>query len=130
MRMDGQQFDALILRLQRTIDRRHAISGLVAGSAALAGIPLSAEAKKRGKRKKKRCGRLQATCRSNKACCPGRTGRVCANNDKDVHVAEAATFVACHSMRLAATMRASAAFCSNGRTAGQLATIALPTPDR
>ena len=49
--MDGQQFDALILRLQRTIDRRHVVSGLVAGSAALAGIQISAEAKKRGKRK-------------------------------------------------------------------------------
>ncbi len=82
--MDGQQFDALILRLQRTIDRRHVVSGLVAGSAALAGTQISAEAKKRGKRKKKRCGRLQARCRSNKECCPGKTGRVCASNDKDV----------------------------------------------
>jgi len=82
--MDGQQFDALILRLQRTIDRRHVVSGLVAGSAALAGIQISAEAKKRGKRKKKRCGRLQARCRSNKECCPRKTGRVCASNDQDV----------------------------------------------
>jgi hypothetical protein len=82
--MDADRFDHLTIRLQRAVDRRRAVSILAAGSTTLAGLRSTADARKRRKRKKKRCGRLQAKCRSNKDCCSGKTGRVCASNDKDV----------------------------------------------
>ena len=82
--MDGERFDALTLRLRRTVARRRAVSILSAGSLTLAGLRLPADARKRRKRKKKRCGKLQAKCRNDKDCCRGKTRSVCASNAKDI----------------------------------------------
>lgn len=82
--MDADRFDDLIIQLQRALDRRRAVSILAAGSLALAGFEHPADAKKRRKRKKKRCAKLQARCRNDKECCRGKTGRVCASNAKDI----------------------------------------------
>jgi hypothetical protein len=84
MRMDAERFDALAIRLQHTAARRGVLMSLLAGTMALTGRPITAAARKRRKRKRQRCGRLQAACRSDKDCCRGKTGRVCASNDKDV----------------------------------------------
>lgn len=81
--MDPDRCDDLILRLRRALDRRRAVSILAAGSIALAASDHAADARKRRKRKKKRCGTLQARCRNDKDCCRGKTGRVCASNDQD-----------------------------------------------
>ena len=82
--MDADRFDHLTIRLQRAVDRRRAVSILAAGSTTLAGLRSTVDARKRRKRKKKRCGKSQTKCRSNKDCCRGKTGRVCASNAKDI----------------------------------------------
>jgi hypothetical protein len=84
--VEHERFDALTARLTADWNRRRTVLGLFAGTAGMFGLAADADTKKgrKRKKKKKRCGRLQARCRSNKQCCPGKTGRVCASNDKDV----------------------------------------------
>ena len=80
------RFDAMTARLASARNRRRTMRGLLAGPAALFALPAADDARSRRKRKrtKQRCGRLQARCQSNKECCPGKTSRICASNDKDV----------------------------------------------
>ena len=77
--MDTLKFDAMVA----AAGRRQVVIGLIAGAAALLGRGSPSLAKKRRKRKnRKRCKKVQAVCTSARKCCPKKTGRTCDSNAK------------------------------------------------
>lgn len=78
--MDGSAFDKLVRFVTIDASRRSLLKAALVpvvagvGAASLLGIEESEAGKKK---RKKRCKKAGALCKSNKQCCPGKTNRIC-----------------------------------------------------
>jgi hypothetical protein len=63
--VDQNKFDSFVRRAASVLDRRSLVGGAGATLLTLGGVPLAAEAKKKGKKKRKRDKKLAKRCRQN-----------------------------------------------------------------